>query len=111
MTEARAGQAQHKRRARLPKHVLRAWAWIAGTLAFFTPWVVLGTSPRPATAEAPAKRPVVVIRKITRRVVIRQAAKPAPVRYVYTGGGGGGGSSYSAPPAPVASTGGSAPPP
>ena len=103
MTEARA---EHKRRARVPKHVLRGWAWVAGALAFFSPWVVLGTAPRPATADAPARRPVVVIRKITRRVVIREAAKPVPVRYVYSGGGGA--SSYSAPP--VTSTGGSAPP-
>jgi hypothetical protein len=93
---------------RLSKRLLRAWAWIAGALAFFTPWAVLGMSPKPAAgAAAPAAgRRVILIRRITRRVIIQDAPKSQPIRYVYSGG-----TSGSTAAAPVTSTGGSAPPP
>lgn len=96
---------------RLSKRALRAWAWIAGALAFFTPWAVLGVSPRPTASAAPAKqaRRVIIVRKITRRVIIQDAAKAQPTRYVYVGGGSS--SSGGSAPAPVTSSGGSAPPP
>lgn len=93
---------------RLSKRLLRAWAWIAGALAFFTPWAVLGMSPKPAAdAAAPAAGGrVIVIRRITRRVIIQDAPKAQPIRYVYASG-----SSGSSASAPVTSSGGSAPPP
>jgi hypothetical protein len=93
---------------RLPKRLLRVWAWIAGALAFFTPWAVLGVSPKPpaGTAAPAAGRPVILIRKITRRVIIQAAPKSQPIRYVYASGSSGSSSS-----APVTSSGGSAPPP
>ncbi|MGH2578534.1 MAG: hypothetical protein ACRDG9_12420 [Actinomycetota bacterium] len=91
---------------RLSKRALRAWAWLAGALAFFSPWAFLGLSPRPPAGEAAAQtaRPVIIIRKITRRVIIHDAPKPQPIRYVTVGGGGG----YSS--APVTTTAGTAPP-
>ncbi len=93
---------------RLSRRVLRAWAWIAGALAFFSPWAILGISPRPATS-ASAQQPqrIVIVKKITRRIIIKDSPKPQPVQYVYSGGSS---SSVSSAPAPV-STGGSAPPP
>lgn len=96
------------RRPRLSKRVLRAWAWIAGATAFFSAWAALGLSPKPAvSATGVADRPVVVVRKITRRIVITNAPKPAPVHYVYAGGGSSSSGGVSAPaPAPT-TTGGS----
>ncbi|HEX6231003.1 MAG TPA: hypothetical protein VF029_04775 [Actinomycetota bacterium] len=104
-------------RRRASKRELRVWAWIAGGLALFAPWAGLGASPKPAaTASAgPDERPVIVIRKITRRIVIRERPAQAPVTYVYTegsssgssGGSSGGGSVNAAPPPPATNTGGS----
>lgn len=87
--------------------MLRAWAWIAGGVAFFSPWTILGLSPKPASGTPEAgtgKRPVVIIRKITRRVIVRAAPTSAPVRYVYTGGASSSGSSVSSAPAPAPAT-------
>ena len=36
MTEARADKPK-----RLSRGVVRLWAWVAGALAFFSPWVAL----------------------------------------------------------------------
>ena len=107
-----------KKPARLTKGSARAWGWVAGTVAFVLPWAAIGAKARSASeaAEAPAKqpRPVVIIRKVTRRIVIQQAAPAASapqVRYVSGGSSSSGGGSAPAPaPAPApppASTGGS----
>ncbi len=95
-----------ERRSRLSKRALRVWAWIAGGLAFLSPWVALGLSPKPAaqTGTAPKARQVVIVRKITRRVIVQGGAKPAPIRHVTSSSGGG---SYSPP---TTSTSGSAVP-
>lgn len=98
------------RRRRLSRGALRALAWIAGGAAFAAPFVSLTVSPKPATAagsdEAQGRR-VIVIRKITRRVIVRQAPDPT-VQYVYVGGGSSSGSSSSASagaaPAPAPAT-------
>ena len=84
-------------RRRASKRELRAWAWIAGGLAFFAPWVALGASPKPATgaAAATSDRPVVIVKRITRRVVIRDRPTPAPVQYVVVGPSSSSGSSSS----------------
>jgi hypothetical protein len=87
-------------RKRASKRVLRFLAWGAGVASFLSPWVLLGLSPRPATA-APPPPTVVVQHHTVYRVVWKQAPSSAPtIRYVTTGGGGG-----------VASTGGSHPKP
>ena len=97
---------------RLSKPWLRAWAWILGALAFFSPLAILGVSPKPAGAQADTlptpereKKPRRVIHRVLRRVIITQAApiQVAPsVNYVAGGGwsggsGGSGGGSTSAP--------------
>jgi len=101
-------------RRRFSKRALRALAWVTGGLAFTTPFVALSASPRVATAEgADGSRPVIVVRRITRRVVVHAAPETPPVRYVYVDGGSSGSSGASASSAAVAapsaptSTGGS----
>jgi hypothetical protein len=95
------------RRPRASKRELRLWAWVAGGLAFLAPAAVLGAAPKPPQdAARAAERPRVVIRKITRRIVITQPAASAPVRYVSGGTASSGSSSMASVPA-ATSTGGS----
>lgn len=76
------------RRRRLSRRALRALAWVAGGLAFASPFAALTASPRPAVAaDAARPRRVIVVRKITRRVIVHPAPESPPVRYVYVGGG------------------------
>jgi len=102
--EKAAGRAKPRRHS---KRMLRVWAWVAGAVAFFSPWTVLGLSPRPPASEAagPTQRRVIIVRKITRRVIIREAPKDRPVRYVYAPA-----TSSVSGSAPVTSTGGSGTP-
>lgn len=94
------------RRPRASKRELRAWAWVAGALAFLAPAAVFGAVPKPPQDTAQATdRPALVIRKITRRIVITRPAASSPVRYVASGSTSGSGSVSSAPAA--TSTGGS----
>ena len=95
-------------RRRASQRELRAWAWVAGGLAFFAPWAGLGVSPKPAVSAADGRdeRPVIVIRRITRQVVVRHRASAAPVQYVSTTGSSGA-TVNAAPPAPTTNTGGS----
>lgn len=80
MTEA-------EKRRRLSRGSLRALAWIAGGATFASSFASLTVSPKPATAADTARRPrVIVVKKITRRVIVREAPDEAP-RYVYVGGG------------------------
>jgi hypothetical protein len=76
-------------RRRASKGALRAWAWVAGGLAFLAPLTALGASPKPPVDQASAgqRRPVLVVRRITRVVVVRERPSPAPVRYVYAPSG------------------------
>lgn len=105
MTE---GSTKAAKRPRLSKRALRGWAWIAGAVAFLSPWAALSLSPKPAVSAArTADRPVMVVRKITRRIVITDAPRPAPVQYVVAGGGSSSsGGVAAAAPAPT-TTGGS----
>ncbi len=113
-----------KRRRRLSRGALRALAWIAGGAAFAAPFASLALAPRPATATASAPsdpgRRVILVKKITRRVVVHPAPSTAAVRYVNVGSGSSGSTSSSSssssnsgpvaagpPPAPTTSTGGS----
>ena len=106
MTEERAPRARASRRE------LRAWAWVAGGLALMAPWAAVADAPE-ASAGGEG-RPVLVVRKITRRVIVTHPAQPAGVQYVYVNGGSSGSSSSSTSsssgggaPAPTTSTGGS----
>ena len=76
------------RRRRLSRGALRVLAWVAGALAFASPFAALTATPKPATA-ADSSRPrrVIIVRKITRRVVVHPAPETPAVRYVYVGGG------------------------
>jgi len=88
------------RRRRLSRRALRALAWVAGGLAFASPFAALTAAPRPATAgDGASPRRVIIVRKITRRIVVHPAPEPLPVRYVYVGGG-----SSSAPSSPSTSS-------
>jgi hypothetical protein len=94
------------RRPRASKRELRAWAWVAGALAFLAPAGVLGAVPKPPQDPAsPKQPPTLVIRKITRRVVVTRPSAPAPIRYIPGGSASAGTSSVSSTPA--TSTGGS----
>jgi hypothetical protein len=85
-------------------------AWVAGGLAFVSPFAALSASPKPSTTSAANTadegRRVIIVRTITRRVVIRDAPKTPQVHYVYVGGGSSGSSGSSGGSGPVA-----APPP
>jgi hypothetical protein len=99
-------------RRRASKRELRAWAWIAGGLAFAVPWAALGAAPKPPSVQASAadsQRPVVIVRKITRRVIVSHPSVPAPVRYVTapSSSNGSGSGTSAAPPPPATSTGAS----
>ena len=73
---------EHSRKPRASKRQLRATAWMAGGLAFATPFAALAASPKPDTgdggAAAATRRPVRVVRHVTRRIVIVHAAAPQP---------------------------------
>lgn len=97
---------EHVRRPRATKRELRAWAWVAGALAFLAPAAVFGAVPKPPQeAVRESDPPSLVIRKITRRIVITRPAASPSVRYVTGGSTSGSGGVGSAPAA--ASTGGS----
>lgn len=109
MTDA----APAPRRRRLPKHWVRAIAWVTGTATFVTGWGTLVASPRPSAAAPPrarTRRPVIIVRKITRRIVIKDPRPVAPVVSAPTWSGP---AQVAAPPAPAppppTTTGGSHP--
>jgi hypothetical protein len=86
---------------------------VAGSLALVAPWAAVVDPPEAAGSE---ERPVLIVRKVTRRVVITHPAQPAGVQYVYVndpssssiGSSSAGSSSGSGgTPAPTTSTGGS----
>lgn len=105
MTEA----TRTSRPKRWGKGRVRALAWVTGAATFLAGLGALGVAPKPAASAAQggrqAPRRQVIVRHITRRIVIVEPATSAPVTYV------------SAPTAQVGSSGGSsgavapAPPP
>ncbi|MGZ8629483.1 MAG: hypothetical protein ACXWZF_00745 [Actinomycetota bacterium] len=108
MTE-RAPRAKRWSRSRV-----RALAWTTGLATFLAGIGVLGAAPMPdqparASGDRWVPRPRVIVRRITRRVVIVEPATPAPVTYVpapvtvSTGSSG----SVAAPPSAPPATGGS----
>lgn len=83
------------KRRRLSRGALRAIAWIAGGATFASSFASLTVSPRPASAtDTQRPRRVIVVKKITRRVIVREAPDTGP-RYVYVGGGSSGSSGSS----------------
>ena len=104
MTEKRAPRARATRRE------LRAWAWVAGGLALIAPWAAVADAPEASAGSE--KRPVLIVRKVTRRVVITYPAQPAGVQYVYVNGpSSGSGSSSSSSSSSSSGSSGGAPPP
>lgn len=93
-------------RRRASKRELRAWAWIAGALAFLAPLAALGVSPKPPASAGSGERPAVVIRQLTRRVVVLPPAAEAPARFVAASGAAPDGTTSSVNAAPT-TTGGS----
>jgi hypothetical protein len=91
---------------RASRGLLKAWAWVAGSLSFLLPTAILAAAPKPAAsavpAEAPWRAPVVIIHHVIRRVVVQSPQRVVTVGSptVVTGGGAA---------APAASTGGSHP--
>jgi hypothetical protein len=82
MTEA-TPRAPARRRA--SRAAIRFWTWVTGGLAFLAPFAALAGAPQvgnEATADQQVTREL-VIRQITRRVVIQDPPAGAPVRYVY----------------------------
>lgn len=99
--------APTKRPKRWAKGRVRALAWGTGAATFLAGIGVLGVAPKPAASAAPggrlAPRRQVIVRHITRRVVIVEPATSAPVTYVpapTTQVGSTGGSSGVVAPAP-----------
>jgi hypothetical protein len=91
---------------RASRGLLKAWAWVAGSLSFLLPTAILAAAPKPAASavptEVPRRAPVVIIHHVIRRVVVPSAPRVVTVGSptVVTGGGSA---------APAASTGGSHP--
>jgi len=92
------------RAKRPPSTWVRVWAWALGTLAFLTPWALLGLSPKPAAQATdpappqPPQQPAPVVHRVVKRVIIHQApprrTRPT-VSYVGEGSSSSGGGSWS----------------
>ena len=74
------------RKARWSRGRLRALAWTTGLATFLAGIGALGSTPMPERAQAPrdrwAPRQRVIVRRITRRVVVVEPAASAPITYV-----------------------------
>ena len=82
--------AARPRKKRWSKRAVRATAWTAGAAAFFSALGAFGAAAsrsRPTDASAPTRQKV-IIRRVVKRIVIVDAAPPAPVRVVSSGGSG-----------------------
>jgi hypothetical protein len=104
--------APRPKKKRWSKRAVRATAWTAGTAAFFSALGAFGVAAIPVSADqgstATPPRQKVIIRRIVKRIVIVDAAPPAPVRVVSSGGSGSAPGTAPAPaPVPAPSTGGS----
>ena len=73
---------------RWSKGRVRALAWVTGVATFFAGFGILGAAPKPSSANAtgpsgPQKPPRqrVIVRKVTRRVVVVDPVVTAPVTY------------------------------
>jgi hypothetical protein len=93
-----------RRKARWSRGRLRTLAWATGIATFLAGVGALGASPMPETAQPPRDRKVprqrVIVRRITRRVVVVEPATSAPVTYVQAPSVSSSSSSAPAPAAP-----------
>jgi len=79
-----------------PRTWVRVWAWALGTLAFLSPWALLGLSPKPAAQAIdpappqPPQQPAPVVHRVVKRVVIHQAPpRHLAPKVTYVSGGSG----------------------
>lgn len=96
---------QHERtpKRRASKRQLRAVAWVAGGAAFAAPFGALAAAPEPAdrASSGDESRPVTVVRRITKRIVITHpSAQQPPVQYVTSPGSSVTAPAPAAPPPP-----------
>lgn len=59
-----------RRRGRPSKTLLRTWAWLAGAISFFGAATATAVDSTPSARGAETRTPDVVVRHVTRRVVI-----------------------------------------
>jgi hypothetical protein len=98
------------KKRRLSRGWIRATAWLAGGVTFLGGLGALAAAPKPAQtlkADGPQKRPVVIVRKITRRVIITDPVVSAPVQFVSGSSSSSSSSSSNPAPPPSTSSGGS----
>lgn len=100
--------APRPKKKRWSKRAIRATAWTVGSAAFISALGAFGAAAVPvavdhASTQTPPRQKVIV-RRMVKRIVIVEAAPPAPVRVVPSGGSG---SAPAPAPAPAPSTGGS----
>lgn len=100
-----------RRKARWSRSRLRTIAWTTGIATFLAGVGALGAAPMPEQAQqsrgrwAPRQR--VIVRRVTRRVVVVEPATSAPITYVQAPSVSSSGTVGVPPPAPPPSTGGS----
>ena len=85
--------APRPKKKRWSKRAVRATAWTAGATAFISALGAFGAAAIPvatdqASSPSAPTRQKVIIRRIVKRIVIVDAAPPAPVRVVSSGGSG-----------------------
>jgi len=94
-----------RRKARWSRGRLRTLAWATGIATFLAGVGALGASPMPETAPQPrdrrAPRQRVIVRRVTRRVVVVEPATSAPVTYVQAPSVSSSSSSSGGAPAPA----------
>jgi hypothetical protein len=94
-----------RRKARWSRGRLRTLAWTTGIATFLAGAGALGAAPMPETAQPPRDRWVprqrVIVRRITRRVVVVEPAASAPVTYVQAPAVSSSSSSSGGAPAPA----------
>ena len=89
------GERSPRRKERWSKGRVRTLAWMTGGLTFLAGFGILGAAPKPSASAAPQKsarwkpaRQKVIVRHVTRRVVIVDPVASAPVYYAPSSGGG-----------------------
>jgi hypothetical protein len=79
-------------RTRASKRRLRAMAWLAAGIGFASPAAAIALVPKPPEGSAPVQRPIVIVHRKIRRIVITPRAPTTPpprVTYVPAGGASG----------------------
>lgn len=80
-------------RTRASKRRLRAMAWLAAGIGFASPAAAIALVPKPSEGSAPVQRPIVIVHRTIRRIVITpRAPTTLPPRVTYVSAGGASGS-------------------